>query len=137
MISTKTLFAPLKKSCLSASISSNLKSTGLRALSTSEKPLYSERQAKLGRPVSPHVFIYDFPIVALSSITNRVTGCILYGGLAGAGVLSIAGLEIGPMLTCLGNMSIVGPLAKGVVAYPIVYHWLGGLRHIVSMTYRW
>lgn len=41
---------------------------------------YSERQAKKGRPVSPHVAIYKFPVVALSSISNRVTGVILSAG---------------------------------------------------------
>ena len=44
-----------------------------RAMSAAPKAeLYSERQAKLGRPVSPHVTIYAFPVVALSSITVRL-----------------------------------------------------------------
>ena len=42
---------------------------------------YTERQAKKNRPVSPHVTIYRFPAVALSSITNRVTGVMLAGAL--------------------------------------------------------
>mmetsp|Transcript_22381 Transcript_22381/g.29024 ORF Transcript_22381/g.29024 Transcript_22381/m.29024 type:complete len:174 (-) Transcript_22381:312-833(-) len=107
----------------------------LKFLSSDSKPLYSERMAKLGRPVSPHVFIYDWPVVALSSITNRVAGVILYGGVAGVGLLSMAGLELGPLMTCLGNMSVVGPAAKAIVAYPIVYHYLGGLRHIIWDNY--
>ena len=41
---------------------------------------YSERQAKKGRFVSPHLTIYKFPIAALSSITNRVTGVLLTVG---------------------------------------------------------
>ena len=41
---------------------------------------YTEKQAKLGRPVSPHVTIYKFPITALTSITNRVTGVALSVG---------------------------------------------------------
>jgi hypothetical protein len=44
-----------------------------------EKQLYTERQAKLNRPVSPHVTIYAFPVVAISSIMNRVTGVALSG----------------------------------------------------------
>lgn len=51
--------------------------TSVRALATET---YTEKQAKLGRPVSPHVTIYKFPPAALSSITNRVTGCVLTGG---------------------------------------------------------
>jgi hypothetical protein len=41
---------------------------------------YTEKQAKKGRPVSPHVTIYKFPVVAISSITNRVTGVALTAG---------------------------------------------------------
>ena len=42
---------------------------------------YTEKQSKTGRPVSPHVTIYKFPITALSSITNRATGVALTVGL--------------------------------------------------------
>lgn len=42
---------------------------------------YTERQAKKGRFVSPHLTIYKFPIAALSSITNRVTGVLLTVGM--------------------------------------------------------
>jgi Succinate dehydrogenase/Fumarate reductase transmembrane subunit len=41
---------------------------------------YTERQNKKGRPVSPHVTVYRFPAVALSSIANRVTGVAMVGG---------------------------------------------------------
>jgi len=36
--------------------------------------------ASTGRPVSPHVLIYAFPIAAISSVTNRVTGGALWAG---------------------------------------------------------
>jgi hypothetical protein len=42
---------------------------------------YTEKQAKLGRPVSPHVEIYKFPPAALSSIANRITGVALSAGI--------------------------------------------------------
>jgi succinate dehydrogenase (ubiquinone) cytochrome b560 subunit len=38
-----------------------------------------------GRPVSPHVTIYAFPVTAISSITNRATGMALSVGCAGLG----------------------------------------------------
>ena len=44
---------------------------------------------KTGRPVSPHVTIYSFPVGAISSITNRVTGCALSLGAAGLGAVEI------------------------------------------------
>lgn len=46
---------------------------------------------KTGRPVSPHLTIYAFPVGALSSITNRVTGCALAVGAGGLGVIEILG----------------------------------------------
>ena len=33
---------------------------------------YSKRMDKTGRPISPHVFIYRFPTIAMSSITVRI-----------------------------------------------------------------
>jgi hypothetical protein len=48
--------------------------------SSGKQETYTEKQAKLGRPVSPHVEIYKFPPAALSSITNRVTGVALSAG---------------------------------------------------------
>ena len=42
-----------------------------------------------GRPVSPHVTIYAMPITAISSITNRVTGCALSVGCAGLGLAEL------------------------------------------------
>merc|ERR1719267_432488 len=74
------------------------KQIGTRAV-LSTGPTYTERMAKTGRPVSPHVQIFAFPIAAISSITNRVSG--------------------------------VAPLAKFVVAFPLVYHYLGGVRHVI------
>lgn len=44
---------------------------------------------KTGRPVSPHVTIYAFPVGAISSITNRVTGVALSFGAAGLGAIEI------------------------------------------------
>ena len=45
-----------------------------------QKETYSENQEKKGRPISPHVTIYDFPIAGISSITNRITGMALWTG---------------------------------------------------------
>ena len=56
-----------------------------RALSaaTPPKQTYTERQDKLGRPMSPHVTTYAFPIVAFSSVTVRITGMLLSVGVGG------------------------------------------------------
>ena len=85
---------------------------------------------KTGRPVSPHVTIYAFPIAALSSITVRVTGCMLSVGLAGLATASLGGADTAALMAAIGSSGI-GPLAKFSVAFPLTYHFGGALRHYV------
>ena len=93
------------------------------------------------RPLSPDVFDidgssthYKFPVVALSSITNRVTGCVLSGAVAFGGTLAAVGGPEAPPAFIEGFKStapfLVFP-AKALVGFPFVYHTLGGFRHIV------
>lgn len=96
------------------------------------KQNYSSRLAQTGRPVSPHVTIYAFPACALSSITTRVTGIALSLGSVSLGVVEIIGGNgaAASFMSSIGNAGvIVAPVAKFVVAFPLVYHYLGGLRH--------
>ena len=96
------------------------------------KQNYSSRLAQTGRPVSPHVTIYAFPACALSSITTRVTGIALSLGSVSLGVVEIIGGDgaAASLMSSIGNAGVVvAPVAKFVVAFPLVYHYLGGLRH--------
>jgi hypothetical protein len=67
---------------LARSIRSAPIKTGVRSFGSSSVccESYSQRQEKQGRPVSPHVTIYKFPVTALTSITNRATGVALSAG---------------------------------------------------------
>lgn len=98
-----------------------------------KKQNYNERMTKTNRPVSPHLSIYSFPIAALTSITNRITGVILTFGAAGVGALEIVGGN-GAALSLMQDIASVGPVvcagAKFSVAFPMVYHYLGGVRHV-------
>ncbi|KAL4423857.1 hypothetical protein ABPG75_001158 [Micractinium tetrahymenae] len=89
------------------------------------------------RPVSPHVFEitgmqphYKFPMGAISSITNRATGCMLSVGTGAAAYLALTG-DLGAAISAFKDAYplLVFP-AKAVVAFPLIYHYLGGLRHI-------
>jgi succinate dehydrogenase (ubiquinone) cytochrome b560 subunit len=91
---------------------------------------YTERQIETGRPVSPHVTIYAFPVTALSSITNRVTGGALAVGTGGIGTLALLGVDVAGLASSIGS-SAVGPVAKLAVAFPLIYHYIGGMRHLV------
>ncbi|CAN0190407.1 unnamed protein product [Ectocarpus sp. 12 AP-2014] len=98
--------------------------------SDKEKESYTARQARTGRPVSPHVTIYDFPPAALSSIANRVTGVALVAGLYGISGATLVGCDAAGLMSALGS-SGVGPAVKLAVSFPLVYHYLGAVRHTV------
>mmetsp|Transcript_3338 Transcript_3338/g.5193 ORF Transcript_3338/g.5193 Transcript_3338/m.5193 type:complete len:163 (-) Transcript_3338:24-512(-) len=89
---------------------------------------YIEQQEKKGRPLSPHVTAYRFPVVAISSVTNRITGVALTGGLYGIGALALVGLDVPSFMQYIGTSSI-GPMAKFVVTFPLIYHYFGAVRH--------
>jgi succinate dehydrogenase (ubiquinone) cytochrome b560 subunit len=91
------------------------------------------------RPVSPDVFDvdggahYQFPAVALSSITNRVTGCVLSGAVGfGGAVSALGGPEALPAFVEAFKSTapiLVFP-TKLALSFPFVFHTLGGFRHI-------
>eukprot|EP00934_Nitzschia_sp_Nitz4_P008898 Nitzschia sp. Nitz4//scaffold46_size129759//112040//112970//NITZ4_003523-RA/size129759-augustus-gene-0.14-mRNA-1//1//CDS//3329552661//8888//frame0 len=94
---------------------------------------YTSRAKKTGRPVSPHVTIYAFPVGAISSITNRVTGVALSVGAFGIGgieLLAGSGSSLALMQSIGGCGFLVSAGAKFCVTYPIIYHYLGAVRHL-------
>jgi succinate dehydrogenase (ubiquinone) cytochrome b560 subunit len=93
------------------------------------------------RPISPDVFAidhvglhYKMPVAALSSITNRVTGLGMTGGLFGLAILSG-----GDALASIEAMKAAAPLLvapmKVALSFPIIYHYACGLRHLVWDMY--
>jgi len=93
------------------------------------------------RPLSPDVLDvdgksahYKFPIVALSSITNRVTGCVLSGAVGVGGVIAcVGGPEAVPETVELfkSQFSMLVFPAKAMLSFPFVYHGVAGLRHVI------
>jgi succinate dehydrogenase (ubiquinone) cytochrome b560 subunit len=96
---------------------------------------YKERASKTGRPVSPHITIYTFPLNGLSSGANRVTGFILSFGCAGLGAIEIIGGSgsAASVMQFIGNDcgSFLAATAKFCVTYPLLYHYQGGVRHLL------
>ena len=72
---------------------------------------YTEQKQNLKRPISPHVTIYAFPTIALSSITNRVTGAMLCAGVYGIGTMQLVGVDTTAMMMSLGDSGL-GPMLK-------------------------
>jgi succinate dehydrogenase/fumarate reductase cytochrome b subunit len=52
----------------------------------------------------------------------------------GIGGLSLVGVDMSSMMMVLGN-SAIGPVLKFGVAFPLVYHYIAGIRHVVWDKY--
>tara|TARA_B100000035_G_scaffold276217_1_gene253737 strand:+ start:15306 stop:15665 length:360 start_codon:yes stop_codon:yes gene_type:complete len=83
------------------------------------------------KKISPNLFIYKFPIAAISSVTNRITGVyltniFLFGGLACL-------FNYDKLL--IDNYNVVDKNIKKCIDYSIIfsgtYHTLGGIRHFI------
>ena len=72
-----------------------------------------------------------FPIAAVTSIMNRVTGVALSVGITGIGALAIAGVDSSAIMTIIGNTAVAGQVAKFAVGFPLIYHYFGAVRHAV------
>lgn len=83
--------------------------------------------------ISPHVTIYKFPITAISSIANRITGLTLTGLFVSSGMLSLCNID--PIDQYQKCNSIVKRMINYSFVTPSVYHTLGGVRHFVWDKY--
>ncbi|TMW63038.1 hypothetical protein Poli38472_005656 [Pythium oligandrum] len=100
-------------------------------LPTSAVP-YTEQQKRLGRPLSPHVTVYKQPVTAVSSILNRIAGTGLAIGFGGLGAIAAAGGDVPGWITATQTAAPgLMPFVKFLVAFPLTYHYIGGVRHLV------
>jgi len=83
------------------------------------------------RKISPHVQIYKFPVTAISSITNRVTGLALTGYFIGAGLYCLCPYQE----EIKSKYNTLDWKAKKIINYgaifPMTYHTYGGIRHMI------
>lgn len=52
-------------------------------------------------------------------------------GLAGISILALGGVDVAGVMSSIGNSSLGAP-AKVIFAFPLIYHYGGGMRHFVS-----
>jgi len=90
------------------------------------------------RPLSPDVLEidgkqphYKFPLGAISSIANRATGVALSVGFIGAGYFSLTGSLPGIISSVASTHPIILFPFKFAIAYTILYHYVGAIRHFV------
>src|SRR5579872_2497478 len=85
-----------------------------------------------GRPLSPHLQIYRWPITMASSITHRATGIALAAGMVLLAWWLIAAAT-GPdtysvFADAAGN--ILGEIVLFGFLWSLCYHLLNGIRHL-------
>jgi len=96
---------------------------------------YKTKQEETGRPISPHFTIWAWDLYGISSGMNRATGFLLWVGCGGLGAVELLGGSGASLhlVQYVGGMGFpIAPVAKFAVAFPLVYHYLGGIRH-----FRW
>ncbi|MBK8187715.1 MAG: succinate dehydrogenase, cytochrome b556 subunit [Cellvibrio sp.] len=85
------------------------------------------------RPVNLDFSTFKLPITALVSITHRVTGILLFGGVAALMWMLQASLESPESFATvktLGNHPICHIVLFGILAL-LAYHTVMGLRHFI------
>ncbi|CAH0720175.1 unnamed protein product, partial [Brenthis ino] len=92
------------------------------------------RNAKLNRPLSPHLTIYKFQLTSVLSITHRTAGIILsgYASALGLGALVLPN-DISHYITMIEGLNLSPAtifLAKVALASPFGYHFANGIRHL-------
>lgn len=90
------------------------------------------------RPLSPHLQVYRFPVAAITSIMNRITGVgmtlatvlIIWWFAAGAFSADYFDFVDGLMTSILGHLVLIGSL------WALWYHMLNSIRHLIWDTGR-
>lgn len=88
----------------------------------------------IGRPLSPHIMIYKFPLPAVLSITHRCTGMALTGYMAAFGIGSLVlPHDFSYYMAVAESWQLSAPTiiaAKFTLAYPFTFHLTNGVRHL-------
>jgi succinate dehydrogenase / fumarate reductase cytochrome b subunit len=90
------------------------------------------------RPLSPHLQIYRLPLVALMSITHRITGVALSAGTILL-VIWLGSAAYGPEAYDQVSAYLASPLGMIVLfgfSAAFYYHLCNGIRHLVWDTVR-
>ncbi len=55
--------------------------------------------------------------------------CVCDTGLYSIAGAALLGIDAGGVMSTIGSTTLIGPLAKASVAFPLTYHYLGAARH--------
>lgn len=85
------------------------------------------------RPISPHLQVYKLPMTALMSITHRITGVILSGGMlliAAFLVAAVMGRDQFDLITSYARTPY-GLYFFIAWSFAVYYHLCNGVRHLM------
>lgn len=91
---------------------------------------------KANRPLSPHLWIYRWPLTMVVSIVHRITGAALYFGtilLAWWLIAAASGPAYFDFVNGLAG-SWLGLVVVFFYSWALIHHMLGGLRYLVWDT---
>ena len=85
------------------------------------------------RIISPHLSVYKFPVTAISSITNRVSGMyITLFGLSCTFICFANEDNKNKFYNFYYNLNdYQKTFLNSLILYPFGYHFSGGLRHLI------
>jgi len=88
---------------------------------------------KANRPLSPHLFIYRWPVTMVVSILHRITGGALYVGMALLAWWLIAAATSERAFAVANGFlgSWIGLLILFGYSWALLHHMLGGVRYLV------
>ena len=87
--------------------------------------------------ISPNIFIYKFPLTAISSITNRVAGMYMTGTFFLFSTLNFTNENTkNKIYSIYNNLSYnQKKITNNIFLYPFGYHFTGALRHYIWDLY--
>ncbi|CAG4974994.1 unnamed protein product [Parnassius apollo] len=95
---------------------------------------YDDKNARLKRPMSPHLTIYSPQLTSMLSITHRVAGMMLSGYISALGIGALVlPNDVSHYITMIEGLNMSPAtlfLAKVIIAAPFGYHFANGLRHL-------
>ncbi|XP_002019750.2 succinate dehydrogenase cytochrome b560 subunit, mitochondrial [Drosophila miranda] len=136
LIRSPALRQGLKMAAVNRQASMKVVSVG----STIKDETYFEKNARLGRELSPHLSIYQPQLTSILSVMHRGTGMALGVGVwaLGLGAL-ISSHDISHYVTMVEGLQLSGATLtalKFIIAYPAGYHTANGIRHLFWDTGR-
>ncbi|VVC95970.1 succinate dehydrogenase cytochrome b560 subunit, mitochondrial-like [Leptidea sinapis] len=99
-----------------------------------ESENFDARNARLQRPLSPHLSIYKKQLTSILSITHRISGIMLSGYITALGVGALVlPNDVAHYITMIEGLNLSPAtlfLLKAALAAPIGYHTANGIRHL-------